>query len=304
MLKFSIMKFKYTIYGLLDVHLIRPPIHPDQPPFFPFFINKVTSYVTISNITYHTYLNIPDLHLIILRLLRDQAASPSLLYVTSASLLSSLLPVQVCCLCYQYRSVVFPLTSTGLLSSLSPVQVCCLPLTSTGLLSSLLPGRVCCLLCVPGALLLSSLFKQYAYCLPCYQYVRLLLSLFNQFKPVVFSYKPVAFAVRCNFYYIPADDDNIPVPGQAVTFEARDFLHVKEKFNSDWWLGRPVKEDGVVGFIPSPTNLETILIRRDVQARKAAKALASKAAVSQDTNKKYTPPSTGEVLFCFSVLIH
>ncbi|XP_064847891.1 voltage-dependent L-type calcium channel subunit beta-2b [Oncorhynchus masou masou] len=106
------------------------------------------------------------------------------------------------------------------------------------------------------------------------------------------KYKPVAFAVRCNFYYIPADDDNIPVPGQAVTFEARDFLHVKEKFNSDWWLGRPVKEDGVVGFIPSPTNLETILIRRDVQARKAAKALASKAAVSQDTNKKYTPPST------------
>ncbi|XP_070297222.1 voltage-dependent L-type calcium channel subunit beta-2-like, partial [Salvelinus sp. IW2-2015] len=88
------------------------------------------------------------------------------------------------------------------------------------------------------------------------------------------------------------DEPNIPVPGQAVTFEARDFLHVKEKFNSDWWLGRPVKEDGVVGFIPSPTNLETILIRRDVQARKAAKALASKAAVSQDTNKKYTPPST------------
>lgn len=35
-----------------------------------------------------------------------------------------------------------------------------------------------------------------------------------------------------------------------------------------------MKEDGVVGFIPSPVNLETILIRREVQARKAAKALA------------------------------
>lgn len=45
------------------------------------------------------------------------------------------------------------------------------------------------------------------------------------------QYKPVAFAVRCNFSYTPADDDNIPVPGQAVTFEARDFLHVKEV----WW---------------------------------------------------------------------
>ncbi|XP_034469332.1 voltage-dependent L-type calcium channel subunit beta-2-like isoform X2 [Hippoglossus hippoglossus] len=108
------------------------------------------------------------------------------------------------------------------------------------------------------------------------------------------KYKPVAFAVRCNFSYTPADDDNVPVPGQAVTFESRDFLHVKEKFNNEWWIGRPVKEDGVVGFVPSPVNLETILIRREVQARKAAKALANKAAAqpAQDMNsKKYTPPS-------------
>ena len=52
------------------------------------------------------------------------------------------------------------------------------------------------------------------------------------------------------------------------------FLSTEQKFNNEWWIGRPVKEDGVVGFIPSPVNLETILIRREVQARKAAKALA------------------------------
>lgn len=52
------------------------------------------------------------------------------------------------------------------------------------------------------------------------------------------------------------------------------FLFNDQKFNNEWWIGRPVKEDGVVGFIPSPVNLETILIRREVQARKAAKALA------------------------------
>ncbi|KAI0986128.1 hypothetical protein GJ496_006998 [Pomphorhynchus laevis] len=77
--------------------------------------------------------------------------------------------------------------------------------------------------------------------------------------------KPVAFAIRTNISYSPSIEDMGPIPEKVIGFSENEFMHIKDRYNNDWWIGRRVVINAPLGFIPSPMKIERIRSNNEIK---------------------------------------
>ena len=90
-------------------------------------------------------------------------------------------------------------------------------------------------------------------------------------------------------------DDECPVHGSAVSFKIGDYLHIFEKFDANWWVGRKVKENCDIGFIPSPDRLEQLILQKapvgKLDRQKAGKCVKSDLSMSSQLSSGEPVPA-------------
>ncbi|KAI6182918.1 Voltage-dependent L-type calcium channel subunit beta-2 [Aphelenchoides bicaudatus] len=116
------------------------------------------------------------------------------------------------------------------------------------------------------------------------------------------KYNPVLFAVCTTLDFDGTIDDDSPAHGSAISFKSKDYLHIKEKYNNEWWIGRLVKENHDLGFIPSPFKLESIRQQTSKGKFKQSTSASNLGALNDMMNKNAsgsrgsTPPTPGNEL--------
>ncbi|VDN95878.1 unnamed protein product [Rodentolepis nana] len=105
---------------------------------------------------------------------------------------------------------------------------------------------------------------------------------------------PVAFCVRT---YVDFDGllngIDAPIPTRVISFSAKEFIQVKRRFDQNWWIGRLVREDAPIGFIPSPTKLETL--RHSMQTNLSQLLLSEALNVAASTGNTTAGGKSGSI---------
>ncbi|CAG5098653.1 Oidioi.mRNA.OKI2018_I69.XSR.g15861.t1.cds [Oikopleura dioica] len=99
--------------------------------------------------------------------------------------------------------------------------------------------------------------------------------------------KSVLFTVKTSLGYNGKIDDDAPLIGKFVSFEPDDFLHIKEKYDEFWWIGRVVSPDSELGFIPSPTKIESIRSNQRGKNLRSTKISAKSGSSEQSRQVLY-----------------